>query len=58
MKNRKVQTLQIPTLVSFFGNSLKTDNLRLQAKQTRGRGGRNRMVVGFTTIYEISAYHH
>jgi len=24
---------------------------------TRGRRGRNRMVVGFTTIYAISSYH-
>ena len=23
-----------------------------------GRRGRDRIVVGFTTIYEISAYHH
>ena len=25
---------------------------------TGGSRGRNRMVVGFTTTYEISAYHH
>jgi hypothetical protein len=25
---------------------------------TRSRGGRDRMVVGFTTTYAISAYHH
>jgi hypothetical protein len=25
---------------------------------TRGRRGRDRMVVGFTTAYAISAYHH
>jgi len=25
---------------------------------TRGRCGRDRMVVGFTTTYAISAYHH
>jgi hypothetical protein len=24
----------------------------------RGRGGRDRMVVGFTTTHAISAYHH
>jgi hypothetical protein len=24
----------------------------------RGRRGRDRMVVGFTTTYAISAYHH
>jgi len=24
----------------------------------RGHRGRDRMVVGFTTTYEISAYHH
>jgi len=24
----------------------------------RGRRGRDRMVVGFTTMYTISAYHH
>ena len=26
--------------------------------QFRGRRGRDRMVVGFTTTYAISAYHH
>jgi len=26
--------------------------------ETRGRRGRDRMVVGFTTTYPISAYHH
>ena len=26
--------------------------------QSRGRHGSDRMVVGFTTIYAISAYHH
>jgi hypothetical protein len=26
--------------------------------QIRGRRGRDRMVVGFTTTYAISAYHH
>jgi hypothetical protein len=26
--------------------------------QTGGRRGRGRMVVGFITIYAISAYHH
>jgi hypothetical protein len=26
--------------------------------KTRGRRGRDRMVVGFTTTYAISAYHH
>ena len=29
-----------------------------QILSSRGRRGRDRMVVGFTTIYEISAYHH
>jgi exoribonuclease II len=27
-------------------------------KKRRGHRGRNRMIVGFTTIYAISAYHH
>ena len=27
-------------------------------EQIRGRRGRDRMVVGFITIYAISAYHH
>jgi hypothetical protein len=27
-------------------------------QNTRGRRGRYRMVVGFTTTYAISAYHH
>jgi hypothetical protein len=26
--------------------------------ETRGRRGRDRMVVGFTATYAISAYHH
>jgi len=29
-----------------------------QLKQIEGRRCRDRMVVGFTTICEISAYHH
>ena len=34
--------------------------LRLVAQylQKRGRRGRDRIVVGFTTTYAISAYHH
>ena len=27
-------------------------------QNTRGRRGRDRMVVGFTTTYAISVYHH
>ena len=27
-------------------------------RSVRGRRGRDRMVVGFTTTYAISAYHH
>jgi len=27
-------------------------------KKRRGHRGRDRMIVGFTTIYAISAYHH
>jgi hypothetical protein len=27
-------------------------------KEARGRRGRDRMVVGFTITYAISAYHH
>ena len=27
-------------------------------KQSRGRHGRDHMVIGFTTTYAISAYHH
>jgi len=30
----------------------------LNANAKRGRRGRDRMVVGFTTICAISAYHH
>jgi hypothetical protein len=26
--------------------------------KTRGRRGRDRIIVGFTTTYAISAYHH
>jgi hypothetical protein len=29
-----------------------------QFSLTRGRGGYDRMVVGFITTYAISAYHH
>jgi hypothetical protein len=31
---------------------------RRQKFRSRGRRGRNRMVVGFTTTYAIKAYHH
>jgi hypothetical protein len=32
--------------------------LKHNAKISRERRGRDRMVVGFTTTYTISAYHH
>ena len=32
--------------------------IHLTTENTRGRRGRDRMVVWFTTIYAISAYHH
>jgi hypothetical protein len=31
---------------------------RIKLTSTRGRRGRDRMVVGFTTTYAISAYNH
>ena len=31
---------------------------KLEIVYIDGRRGRDRMVVGFTTTYEISAYHH
>jgi len=30
----------------------------MYSNDMRGRRGRNRMEVGFTTTYEISTYHH
>jgi len=34
-------------------------SIRLQARNTdRGRRGRDRMVVGFTTTFATGAYHH
>ena len=35
-----------------------TGNLGCSLNIDWGRRGRDRMVVGFTTIYAISAYHH
>ena len=32
--------------------------LKHNAKMSRDRHGRDRMVVGFTTTYTIRAYHH
>jgi hypothetical protein len=34
------------------------DNKHITLNTMRGRRGRDRMVVGFMTIYAISAYHH
>jgi hypothetical protein len=31
---------------------------RQQKKKFKGRHGRDRMAVGFTTTYKISVYHH
>jgi len=37
----------------------KTINLTILSMSTGGgRRGRDRMIVGFTTTYAISAYHH
>jgi hypothetical protein len=33
-------------------------NINLKVYSNRGCRGRDRMVVGFTTTYAISAYHH
>jgi hypothetical protein len=35
-----------------------TPSMILDISKCRGRRGRDRMVVGFTTTYAISAYHH
>jgi hypothetical protein len=37
---------------------VKQVHLYLSKQQMRGRRGRDRMVVGFTTICATSAYHH
>jgi nucleotide-binding universal stress UspA family protein len=34
------------------------NNISATALLARGRSGRDHMVVGFTTTYVISAYHH
>jgi hypothetical protein len=39
----------------YFVNST---SVYLQTLQRGGRRGHDRMVVGFTTIYAISAYHY
>ena len=43
-------------------NSISTDYMRISdcliLHRGRGRGGHDRMVVGFTTTYAISAYHN
>ena len=40
------------------GHFVLVDKTGVMCKQIRGRRGRDRMVVGFTIIYAISAYHH
>jgi len=35
-----------------------TQSMTLDFSKYRGRRGRDRMVVKFTTTYAISAYHH
>jgi len=39
-------------------NPIKTYNFRIKLDYLRGRRGRDRMVVGFTTTYAISSYHY
>ena len=42
-----------------MSNDEKSTTLGFQDKGgKRGRRGRDRMIVGFTTTYAISAYHH
>jgi len=46
-------------IMSQLFSSTELSNLNVQGNTgTWGRCGRDRMVVGFTTTYEISAYHH
>jgi hypothetical protein len=40
------------------GHFVLVDKTGVMCKQKRGRRGRDRMVVGFTIIYAIGAYHH
>ena len=40
----------------FYNNTV--DAIPLTVQYTRDRRGRDRMVVGFTTTYAISVYHH
>jgi hypothetical protein len=46
--------------VSFIGGYLDntTDLLQVTDKPLRGCRGHDRMVVGITTTYAISTYHH
>ena len=47
------------TATSIYSQLLLLHVVELQSYlPSRGRHGRNRMVVGFTTTYVISAYHH
>jgi hypothetical protein len=41
-----------------FGNSIVCHSVIYDFRSPSGRRGRDRMVVGFTTIFAISAYHH
>ena len=42
----------------LFRIYMKLSNQNISLLQTGGCSGRDRMVVGFTTIYAISVYHH
>ena len=46
-----------PKIMSQLFSSTELSNLNVHG-YTRGRHGRDSMVVGFTTTYAISVYHH
>jgi hypothetical protein len=54
MHNQNYQSFQIKSKLITYICKGDTSSILLW----RGRHGRDRMVVGFTTTYAISAYHH
>jgi hypothetical protein len=58
----KFNSLLVESMVTIMKRKLSCKILIVDAVNTlllsRGRRSRDRMVVGFTTTYAISAYHH
>jgi hypothetical protein len=50
--------MQLSDRQFFVSTKFQIYNINILNPNNKGLGYRDRMVVGFTTIYAISAYHH